>query len=97
MPLKIGNWIQDVGGKKVVLGLGAVVLAPVVLPAVAKASRPLAKAAIKTGIRAYEKGRVIFAEAGEVFEDVMSEAQVEIAEEESARTVDVTPPSGESE
>jgi hypothetical protein len=60
----------------VAIGIGAVVLAPVVL----RASKPLAKAAIKGGIIAYEKGREAFHEVSEVVEDMVAEVKAEMVE-----------------
>ena len=62
------------------LGVGAAVVAPVVLPVLAAAAKPLAKAAIKSGILLYEKGKETFAELGEVVDDLIAEAKSEIAE-----------------
>lgn len=64
--------------KTLALGVGAIVLAPVVIPALASVSRPLAKAAIKSGIILFEKGRETFAEFGEVMEDLVAEAKAEV-------------------
>ena len=61
------------------IGIGAVVLAPVVIPVAAQIVKPLAKAAIKGGIVLYEKGRETIAEMGEVVEDLIAEAKAEMA------------------
>ena len=73
-------------GKGVAIGIGAALLAPVVLPVLAKAGRPLARAAIKSGMLLFEKGRETVEEIGEVVEDLIAEAQAEI-EEETEHTV----------
>ncbi|AFY79117.1 hypothetical protein Ple7327_3971 [Pleurocapsa sp. PCC 7327] len=92
MALKIGNFFEELGETLgipgVVAGLGAVVLAPVVIPAAAKVGKPVAKAAIKGGILAYEKVKSTVAETGEVFEDLIAEVQAEIAEEQSQQVLD---------
>lgn len=62
-------------------GIGAAILAPVVIPVLTQAGKPLTKAAIKQGILAYEKGKEFFAEATEVFEDLVAEAKAELAQE----------------
>jgi galactitol-specific phosphotransferase system IIC component len=62
------------------LGIGAAVVAPVVLPVLAAAAKPLAKAAIKSGILLYDKGKETFAELGEVVDDLIAEAKSEIVE-----------------
>ncbi len=77
---KFKDFIEDVPGGWVA-GIGAIVLAPIVVPALAKAGKPLAKAAIKGGLRLYEQGKGAIAEAGEVFEDLVAEAQAELADE----------------
>ena len=58
------------------IGVGAVVLAPVVIPAL----RPMAKSVIKAGLIAYDQGRVALAELSEHTGDIMAEARAELAE-----------------
>jgi hypothetical protein len=60
------------------VGLGAAILAPAVLPSVLRMSKPVLKAAIKSGIIVYQKGRETAAELGEVFEDIVAEARAEL-------------------
>lgn len=62
------------------IGIGASVLAPVVIPVLASVVKPLSKAAIKGGYLLYEKGRETFAEVQEVVEDLVAEAKAEIEE-----------------
>lgn len=69
--------------KGIAIGIGVALLAPVLLPAVAGIARPLARAAMKSGIIAYEKGREAAAELREVVEDLMAEAQSELGHWES--------------
>lgn len=64
-----------------VAGIGALILAPVLVPALAKVGKPLAKAAIKRGILLYERSKGVLAEAGETLEDLVAEAQAELATE----------------
>jgi len=66
-------------GKGLALGITAVVLAPIILPVVTRAARPLAHAAVKTGMIFYERGREAVAEAQEVLEDVIAEVRAELA------------------
>lgn len=86
------NVAEEFGVPGIAAGIGAVVLAPLLIPAVAKVGKPVAKAAIKGGITLYERGRGALAEAGEVFEDLVAEAKVELAEEktQNSATVDTT-------
>ncbi len=72
------------------IGIGAAVLGPVVLPILAGAAKPLAKAAIKGGLALCEKGKESAAEFSEVFEDIVAEAKAELAEERE-KTVPVAP------
>lgn len=67
-------------------GVGVAVLAPVLAPIIAGAARPLARAAIKTGIIMYEKGREAVAEVGEVFDDLVAEARAELEQNHAAQT-----------
>jgi len=60
------------------LGLGAALLAPLVLPVLGNALRPVTKSALKAGIVAYEKGRESLAELGELIEDAVAEARAEM-------------------
>jgi hypothetical protein len=62
------------------VGIGAVVLAPAVLPALAGVAKPLMKAAVKSGIILFEKGKETAAELSEVVEDIVAEAKAEMAE-----------------
>lgn len=80
MASKFKDFVDDFPGGWVV-GIGAVLLSPIVAPMVAKAGKPLAKAAIKNGLRLYEESKGAIAEAGEVLEDWIAEAQAELAEE----------------
>lgn len=63
-------------------GIATVVLLPVLIPVVASAGKPLAKAAIKGGILLYEKSKGVIAEVGETWEDLVAEAKAELAEAE---------------
>jgi hypothetical protein len=84
MAFKPGDLIEtvaeDFGVPGVIAGIGALVLAPILIPGVAKVGKPIAKAAIKGGIVFYEKSKGIFEETGEVFEDLIAEAKAELAE-----------------
>ena len=59
----------------VVVGLGAILLAPTVIPAVGRVVRPALKAAIKGGMVFY---RETVAEIGEVAGDLFAEARAEL-------------------
>ena len=83
MAFKVEDLFEDLGIPGIAAGVGAVVLAPVLIPAVAKVSKPVAKALIKGGIIAYKKSRSAIAETGEVLEDLLAEVNAELAEEEA--------------
>ena len=88
MAMKLGDWFEDLGAPGMVAGIGAIVLAPVIIPALAKASKPLAKAVIRGGIVAYQKSRTLMAETGEVLEDLVAEVQAELASETEQQNLD---------
>lgn len=72
------------GGRAIAIGIGALVLAPLVIPVVAKASKPIAKAAIKNSLAAYKKTKNVIAEAGEVVQDMIAEVNAELKAEDIA-------------
>lgn len=67
-----------------VVGLAAVVAAPVILPAIISVGRPLLKGAIKGGIMLYERGQEMAAELSETFEDLVAEAKSELESPEGS-------------
>ncbi len=72
------------------LALGmAVLVAPVVVPVIAVAARPLVKGAIKNGYLLYQRGREIVAEVVESIEDLTAEAKSE-ADFELASSIEST-------
>lgn len=60
------------------VGVGVVLAAPVVVPALAAGMRPVAKAVIKGGIMIYDKGAEMVAEAGEQLSDLVAEVRSEL-------------------
>jgi len=62
----------------VAVGLGALLLAPTVAPAIGRVLRPAAKAVIKGGMMLY---RQTISEVGEVASDLFAEARAELDEE----------------
>ncbi|GAX37858.1 DUF5132 domain-containing protein [Nodularia sp. NIES-3585] len=81
MAPKITDFVEDAGAPGIIAGIGAVLLAPVLIPVVAGIGKPIAKSIVKGGIVAYEKSRGAFAEIGETWEDIIAEAKAEIAED----------------
>jgi hypothetical protein len=66
------------------IGVGAILIAPVA----ARAAKPLAKAALKGGIIAFEKGKEAFHEVSEVVEDLVAEVKAEMEKEEAKETLE---------
>ncbi|WP_081160268.1 DUF5132 domain-containing protein [Ensifer aridi] len=59
----------------VAIGIGAVVLRPILVPI----ARPLFKAVLKAGVVAYDQGRIAVAELGEGYGDLVAEARAEMS------------------
>lgn len=72
----------EAGPVGIAAAIGAAILAPIVIPVLTQVGKPLTKAAIKQGILTYEKGKEFFAEATEVFEDLVAEAKSELAQDQ---------------
>ncbi|MEB3149974.1 MAG: DUF5132 domain-containing protein [Sphaerospermopsis sp.] len=79
---KITDFVEDAGAPGIIVGIGAVLLAPVVIPVVAGVGKPIVKSIVKGGLVAYQKSKGVFAELGETWEDIVAEARAEIAEEQ---------------
>jgi hypothetical protein len=75
----------------VALSLLAAFLAPLWKPTATRYGRPAAKAAIKQGLVALELGRERLAGLGETVEDMLAEAQLEIAAERMQATSPAPP------
>ncbi len=77
--------VFDNDSRRLLLGIGIGIGAAAVFPAIASifkdAGRALAKASIKTGLSAYEKGRVRFSCWSETFEDLLADARTELEAE----------------
>ncbi|NLI81282.1 MAG: DUF5132 domain-containing protein [Deltaproteobacteria bacterium] len=77
-------------GAGLAVGIGAILLAPVLVPVVAAAAKPIIKAGIKGGMLLYAKTREIIAETQEVIEDLAAEAKSELAQEQQVVVPEVT-------
>lgn len=64
----------------VAIGVGAFLFGPAILAAAGGALRSAAKAGIKGGMIAYNKGRLITEEAKESWQDLSAEAKAEMQE-----------------
>ncbi|MER3493500.1 MAG: DUF5132 domain-containing protein [Mastigocladus sp. ERB_26_2] len=88
MAPKITDFVEDAGAPAIIAGIGAVILAPVVIPVVAGVGKPIAKSLIKGGLVLYEKSKGAFAELGETWEDMVAEARAELAESKQLPAVE---------
>ncbi len=77
--MALKNLFKGPSGKALAIGLAAVVVVPVVVIA----AKPLARAALKKGIIAYERGREALAEVGEVVDDIVAEVRSELEAEKA--------------
>jgi hypothetical protein len=80
-------------GPGLLVGLGAVVAAPVVFPTVAGGLRPVAKGIIRGGLALSEVVRGTFAEASERFSDLVAEVREERGAAAPAAVAAAKPPS----
>ena len=71
--------------RNVAMGAGVVLLAPVAVSLIGSLMRPVAKAAIKSGLMVYDKGREIAAETRESIEDLAAEAKAELDEQRDVK------------
>lgn len=62
------------------IGVGLGLAAPILVPTLGRAMRPMARAAIRQGVLTYEKARESMAELGEYAEDMVAEARAGAAE-----------------
>ena len=94
--LDIGDFVEDFGLPGLAIGVGAIILAPILGPGLAKVGKPVAKAAVKSTIVVYEKTKGVLAEAKEALEDIVAESKAELAENaaEKVLTVEATSETG---
>ena len=62
----------------IAFGIGAAVIAPIIIPILSAAVKPMAKVVIKEGILLYEKGKEMVEETRETIEDLVAEARSEV-------------------
>jgi len=74
-------------GTPILLGIGVLILAPVIAPVAASALKPLVKATIKTGLSLVQNGRELISEAAESFEDITAEVKAELIAERAGPAV----------
>lgn len=68
-----GSWTTNI-----LVGAAAVLVAPIVVPAVLAGVRPLAKLIIKGGVMAYDKTAEMLTEISEQASDLVAEARSEL-------------------
>jgi hypothetical protein len=73
--------------KGVAIGIGAAILVPVAIAALAPVVKPLARSAMKSGILAYEKLRESVEAFGETVEDMVAEVEEEMIDAQAAEEV----------
>lgn len=78
-------------GTPILIGIGALLLAPVVVPSVGTVVKPLAKATIKSGLIFVHKGRELISEAVEALEDITAEVKAELMAERAGPTATPQP------
>jgi hypothetical protein len=78
----------------VVVGIAAAGIVKGLAPAFKGLGRPLAKAAIKSGLLVYETGRETLAQIGEVVEDLVAEVKAERAMEAASASGEAVAPPG---
>lgn len=66
--------------KGVAIGIGAALLIPVAVTALAPIVRPVARSAFKAGLTAYEKARETLEELSEEVEDMVAEVEEELVD-----------------
>ena len=77
------------------IGIGSAIIAPLVVPALSKAAKPLAKAAVKGGLVLFETSKEKLAEAHELVDDLLAEARAELAAEGEANPAEDQPKLGQ--
>lgn len=77
------------------IGIGSAIIAPLVVPALSKAAKPLAKAAVKGGLLLFETSKEKLAVAHELVDDLLAEARAELAAEGEANPAEDQPKLGQ--
>lgn len=65
-------------GTNLLVGAGAALLAPIVMPLVGGLLKTVTKGVIKTGLLAYEGGKEVVASTTATFQDITAEAKAEL-------------------
>jgi hypothetical protein len=78
-------------GTPILIGIGVLIVAPLVIPGVGEAVKPLAKAALKSGLIFVQRGRELISEAAEAIEDITAEVKAELIAEREGVTAGPQP------
>lgn len=78
--IELEDLVENLGLPGLGLGIGAVILVPILGSALAKVGKPLAKTVVKTGIVTYQKTKGLLVEVAEGIEDIVAESRAELAE-----------------
>ena len=68
----MASWWKGNIGSGLAIGIGSLIIAPLVIPALSKTTRPLVKAAIKGGLVLWGTGKEKLSEAYEIVEDLLA-------------------------
>ena len=71
--------VLEIGAPAVLVGVGAVLAAPLVLPVIGSVARPIAKGAVKGYLALADNAKEFFSEASEQWSDLVAEARAEQA------------------
>lgn len=71
-------------------GIGAALLAPVVIPILGQAGKPVVKTVVKESLWLYEKGKEAMTEMSDAWEDVVAEARYEMNQSQETKTTTVS-------
>lgn len=82
----VTEYVGGVSTSNLLVGAAAVVLAPVVVPAVLAGIRPLAKTVLKGGIYVYDTVGEMVSEVGEGASDLVAEARSEMTASAATRS-----------
>jgi hypothetical protein len=82
----VTEYIGGVSTSNLLVGAAAVVLAPVVVPAVLAGIRPVAKTVLKGGIYVYDAVGEMVSEVGEGASDLVAEARSEMVASAATRS-----------
>lgn len=88
----VTEYVGDVSASNLLVGAAAVVLIPIVVPAVLAGVRPVAKTVLKGGMLLYDQVGAVVSGAGACVSDLVAEARAEVAASAAARSEAGMPP-----